>query len=480
MKEILIEIGKKLLPFLFKIPPKLSKEAAGIIKDTDYSTVELEEKEKSALIFIHGFGGQQDETWGDTFKYLRANREFAKWDFYSFGYNSGLLPNIFKGIWIGQSDLNDLAFGFRGEIETQLRKGYQTISICAHSMGGLVVQRALLDLDNASLTKIHTIILFGTPSNGLVKADLGGFINDQVRDLGSKSPFIYKLRKDWTQKFGNKPPFKFLAVAGDRDEFVPKPTSIDIFPEDQRKIIGGDHSRIVKPQSASDQTVTTIVDKILNDQNHRYDWEPALMAFERANFQEAKRIYERVGFDNLIVSQQVKYMLCLEALGHRDQAMKFAEKLNKRSSDNSSVLGGRYKRLYLDTLDAKYLKESRSWYQKGFNTSENPEDFYYAAINLAFLSLLSNDRSKATEWASIAEEKANESQMDSLWKYATLGEANLINRNLDEAITYYIKALTLSPTIRDKESMLINAFKSIEILQYSKDQRDQFRKLFLD
>ena len=124
MKILLINFAKKLLPFLFKPVKKSLKDVSGVSLHEDPSTSSKPVNQKSALIFIHGFGGTQDGTWGDTFKYLRENPKFADFDIYSYGYNSGLLPDIKKDIWIGQASLKELGLGVRREIEMYVDKGY--------------------------------------------------------------------------------------------------------------------------------------------------------------------------------------------------------------------------------------------------------------------------------------------------------------------------------------------------------------------
>jgi hypothetical protein len=76
-------------------------------------------------------------------------------------------------------------------------------------------------LDDKDLrARVSHVFLFGTPSNGLVKASFLTFLKRQVRDMARDSPFIKGLREQWRQQFsaklGKSLPFKFLAVAGFR------------------------------------------------------------------------------------------------------------------------------------------------------------------------------------------------------------------------------------------------------------------------
>jgi hypothetical protein len=66
-------------------------------------------------------------------------------------------------------------------------------------MGGLVVQRALVDND-----KTRAVILFGTPSGGLRKASPFAFWKPQLRNMAKDSKFITKLRGDWKNSFASR------------------------------------------------------------------------------------------------------------------------------------------------------------------------------------------------------------------------------------------------------------------------------------
>ena len=72
-------------------------------------------------------------------------------------------------------------------------------------------------------------------------------------------PFITKLRADWTTTFAGRPPFKFCATAGVRDEFVPRESSVEPFDESLRSYVAGDHLEMVKPAVASADIVQLLL-----------------------------------------------------------------------------------------------------------------------------------------------------------------------------------------------------------------------------
>ena len=70
-------------------------------------------------------------------------------------------------------------------------------------MGGLVVQNGILKLEKKDLKKIKYLLMFGTPSKGLNIANfrIAKMLKSQIKNLGSASDFITKLRNDWNKKF---------------------------------------------------------------------------------------------------------------------------------------------------------------------------------------------------------------------------------------------------------------------------------------
>jgi pimeloyl-ACP methyl ester carboxylesterase len=200
-------------------------------------------KAKAAIVFVHGFGGNADGTWGRFPEFLIAEGALASWDVFSIGYSTSLAFDL-AGVWSADPEIITLG----GLIETVADlppiDAYESIAILAHSMGGRLVQRALLS-NSALRERVSHVLLFGTPSNGLEKASPFNFWKRQVRDMALGSPFITKLRSDWTTTIGLTFPFAFVTVAGDRDEFVPRTSSIEPFPESRRRVAYGKHLEIV-------------------------------------------------------------------------------------------------------------------------------------------------------------------------------------------------------------------------------------------
>lgn len=112
-----------------------------------------EEKKDAAIIFVHGIGGDPYSTWkkknSDSLPHLlMKDAAFTRFDLYTFGYKTGFLfkRHNFKKI-------SDLLI-----TEMKVRLNHKEIYFIAHSMGGVVVQRMLIEqVERRTDNFIHNI-----------------------------------------------------------------------------------------------------------------------------------------------------------------------------------------------------------------------------------------------------------------------------------------------------------------------------------
>jgi len=172
----------------------------------------------AAIVFVHGFGGDAKETWQDFPGFLVNEPKLTGWDIFTLGYDTRLRVDILK-LWSADPDLNEVALKLRSDAKMGALKDYKSLCLIAHSMGGLAVQRALLD-DKGVQNRTSHLFLFGTPSGGLIKASLVRILKPQLRDMARDGRFIRALRGDWDAQFSlnNKKrlPFRFFSVGGER------------------------------------------------------------------------------------------------------------------------------------------------------------------------------------------------------------------------------------------------------------------------
>src|SRR5262245_36980787 len=183
---------------------------------------------KAALVFLHGFSGDAAKTWGRFPAFVSTDPRFEGWDIFSVGYTTRLVPDL-VGIWSADAPLDRLSLQLSNTVSVAPLSAYKSLAFTAHSMGGLILQRSLLDVPQLADRTSH-VLLYGTPSGGLSKAGPFSFLKRQVRDMAENSPFIQSLRAGWKSTLENNAPFRFTTVAGSQDEFVPSASSLDPFP----------------------------------------------------------------------------------------------------------------------------------------------------------------------------------------------------------------------------------------------------------
>jgi pimeloyl-ACP methyl ester carboxylesterase len=402
-----------------------------------------------AVVFVHGFIGDRDDTWGFFPTLLGTQVPPSEWDIYTIGYATTLLPDV-VGVWSADPDLPILATSLWTSLGIPPFAKYDSIALIAHSMGGLVVQKALLE-DRALAARLQSVVLFGTPSGGIRKASWVQFWKRQLRNMAEGSPFISDLRRDWNQRFDAQPDFNFLVVAGASDQFVPPRSSLEPFDTRFQRVVVGDHLAIVKPKD-KDSPSLNLVTAILSaagapppDATGRLS-----LAAERATPDASTLVgtLEAVG-RTLTVKEVVTAALALERADKRDEAIALLERHKDLGTDVQGTLGGRMKRLWLETEDRQYADRALALYQGALDrlTVTAPkldhDQIYYQAINVAFLMFVVYDQPvKAKEMAELALEHA-ELAGENLWSVATRAEANLYLGHADEAISLYRKMLTL-------------------------------------
>lgn len=422
----------------------------------DLNCIRIEKHNKSCVIFIHGFQGDSSGTWGDFPQLLSANPVMSRWDVLSFGYQSNLAPDLL-GIWEGDPDIRTIGHSLGTFARTHVVGNYGALAIIAHSMGGLAVQRALLD--DSDLRKIaDKVILFGTPSFGLIKAwpfrlPILRQLNRQVSDMGKGSKFICSLREDWSTLFDTTPPFGFLAVAGDSDEFVTQSASISKFPDEQCEVVPGNHLEIVKPSKEDDASLCLAIDFICGTKSHKGQYDSSALALERRNFQQVIEQLEP-NRDRLDRHALVDLALAMDALGKREDAINVLADAKRLGTDAMGVLAGRHKRNWIKERVEEEAQKALELYDEAYRialTNDDAAQGYYHGINVAFLELIyEKNRSKAREIAREVLElctRATDDELpqDRMWRLVTEAEAYLILGNIDTALERYRQALEGTP-----------------------------------
>lgn len=439
------------------------------------------ENANSVILFVHGFSGEAENTFAQAPKLLINNKgELDGWDMFPLGYSSNVVPEMGNSVWACAKDIERNSDFLITSIKNKFSK-YKRIAIVAHDLGGIVVQQALLELNKYDLGRISHVMFYATPSYGLPEIELQNFFtygNDE-KDLKEGSQYMRNLRNRWDEAFKDDYPFTFKTIAATKDEYVPISSSLDPFPKKYHEIIEGDHFSIVHITNENDDSYQLILNTLtnksfLNKSSNTEEINIALGEYSDVinKLLPSLKILDSKGLEQLIYA--------LEGAGREEEAMKILNE-HPGAKDNSNLLGimgGRYKRQYLNSRSAEDLRMAYKHYSDALKISEGKNDYsqiYYHAINLAFLSLMKGERGDMNTFADQAEQATNKDPFPSLWKLATLGEAFLYKGDFENSKENYAKAAAMAG-LREKISIHSNAYNAYVSLMQTDNPQDPFIK----
>ena len=397
---------------------------------------------KRAVVFLHGFSGHRDDTW-DRLPGLLGTM-VADWDIYTLGYATTFRPD-FLGVWSADPDLPILATMLSTQASIDPLRRYRSLAMVAHSMGGLVVQRALVD-DPKLAEHTEKVVLFGTPSAGLRKASWLVFWKRQLRNMAQGSEFITALRQDWAARFEPEPGFDIMVVAGEQDQFVPPKSSLDPFPSRFRYVVPGDHLSMIRPAHTVSPSVRLLISALSDAPAADQTTAPLALAAEIPDAR-ASALIEARG-DAMSQQDVVRAALALERNGRRDEATVLLQRYRALGTDVQGTMAGRIKRMWIENGDLNFAQHALDLYQEALDEAFKVGDvnqIYYHSINVAFLEFVAFDRvDRARDMAELAVENASLAEEDA-WSVATQAEANLYLGHRDLALELYHRMITFEP-----------------------------------
>ena len=388
-----------------------------------------------AVVFLHGFSGDRDDTW-DRLPGLLGT-VVADWDIYTLGYATTFRPDIL-GVWSADPDLPILATMLTTQASIDPLRRYRSLAVVAHSMGGLVVQRALVD-DPELADRTEKVVLFGTPSAGLRKASWLVFWKRQLRNMANGSEFITALRQDWAARFEPEPGFDLRVVAGEQDQFVPPESSLGPFPRQFWYVVPGHHLSMVRAADTDSPSVRLLMSALSDAPAAEETTAPLALAAEIPDA-TASALIEARAADEMSQQDVVRAALALEQNGKRDEAMALLQRYEALGTDVQGTLAGRIKRMWLENEDLGFAQHALALYQKALDEALKIGDvsqIYYHSINVAFLECVAFDHvERAREMAELALHNASLANANA-WSVATQAEANLYLGDRDRALDLY-------------------------------------------
>jgi pimeloyl-ACP methyl ester carboxylesterase len=443
-------------------------------------------KNKTAVVFVHGFTGDVAKTWRRIPEFLQADPRLNEWDLLGVGYESHRRFDL-TGLWSSDARLQEIAIMLHSLPGLSPEK-YKRLAFVAHSMGGLVVQQALVSYEDLRNRTSH-VVLFGTPSGGLTKAGFASFWKRQIKNMEAGGEFIETLRANWTLlHLDSAPPFAFITVAGETDQFVPPESSLGRFPQSRGDVIPGNHLTMLDAESAEAPCVQKILQILCHGAAAQGARSAAKVALETGEFADIIcRLWpNRASNPNQFPTDlddygAVQLAISLEKTGDSVAALGVLKNHKPQRTDVLGVLAGRLKRRWWLTSKADDLEEARKLYQEAYNQSvaKNPPDYdqaYYHGINLAYLAVAAQrDFNTARPMAAKVLEHVANAKDPGLehWRRATEGDALMILGRPGEALAKHQEAAKQKLKPWESSSMEEQALRVADLCGLDAAYRDK-------
>jgi predicted alpha/beta hydrolase family esterase len=209
--------------------------------------------QKSLILFIHGLGGDAKGTWGAFGELIEADEALReRFDVQFWSYPTRLWRTILHAM---SPLVEDLSGSLRTAINSKF-SAYECIILVAHSLGGLVARKYVVEEVKAGTPlRVRGMLLYAVPNEGSDFAFWGSLISwrhKHLLQIRKKSEFLRSLRNDW-QKLKCAAHLKVHHVAGAQDRIVSRDSSHAAWAEATVEVIADcGHGDIVKPEAADD------------------------------------------------------------------------------------------------------------------------------------------------------------------------------------------------------------------------------------
>lgn len=202
------------------------------------------------IILVHGLGGSKEKTWGKFPELIEADHDLG-FSVILAGYKSPSLINPVN--WFRRApSIANIANGLITEISARCDLQNDEIVLVGHSLGGVVVKKALLILENKGVpNKIRKVCFFDVPHDGSGYANIGNKVQRRNRHLSAlcrDSSELDDLNDQWVAS-NLSDRLTVLSVVAANDGVVSSSSSKSIFRDSQVETINDvDHLSIVKPE----------------------------------------------------------------------------------------------------------------------------------------------------------------------------------------------------------------------------------------
>lgn len=224
-----------------------------------------------AVVFVHGIFGDTKGTWTreggpSFFDYLHESPTMgSKVDIYAFGFSSHMLAN-------GSLKIGEAANKMHDYLKADGVDRYPVIVFVAHSMGGLVTMRELINHDELR-AKVPLLVFYATPHEGAQITKIGQYLlnNQALKQMlpVDANDYLEQINEDWVRVTNSTPrpvmvcAYEKKPVAG-AAMIVPWASSTRNCSQVASAIEDSDHISIVKPDRAKHPSVI-VLGNALND-----------------------------------------------------------------------------------------------------------------------------------------------------------------------------------------------------------------------
>ena len=208
------------------------------------------------IIFVHGFKSSNKIAWGKFPSLLLGDDELKDFNIVPYGYRTGLCIQTDSIREEGKLLASFLYETIRGH-----HQKYKRVVLVGHSMGGLVIMRALLTLElhHPEVLDEHDfrVATFGTPYMGVENTDLlPPFCgNKQTEGLVLFSEGLYETDQEFALRFNRgregrriTPSVPLYTFYGKDDKLVALASACGSNAKNC-EVVDGDHTAIVKPET---------------------------------------------------------------------------------------------------------------------------------------------------------------------------------------------------------------------------------------
>lgn len=262
--------GKPTEPPVDPIPVAAKSE---LTNETDPQWIhrDPERPNRVAVVFVHGIFGDTKGTWtraGGTsfFDYVRQLPDIgSRLDIYAFGFASHMLAN-------GSLKIGEAANKLHDYLKADKVDEYEVIVFVAHSMGGLITMRELINHDDLR-AKVPLLVFFATPHEGSQITTIGKRLlnNPALRQMlpVDANDYLQQINEDW-RRVANATPHPEMVCAYEKKPvagavvIVPWASSTRNCSQVASAIEDSDHLTIVKPDRARHPSVI-VLGNALND-----------------------------------------------------------------------------------------------------------------------------------------------------------------------------------------------------------------------